>query len=57
MSEREQAAALKLLREWLALMRPIADVLDVAEVDLIERTDKFLALSTPEPESHGNRRG
>jgi len=68
-SEKEQAESLKLLHAWLSLFKlpaapahagdgpPPDELPDAGKLaSLIERTDKFLALSVPAPESHGQRR-
>lgn len=56
MSEKEQAQALKLLREWIALMQAIRASLGPTELALLERSEAFLRIPPPSPESHGQRR-
>ena len=68
MSEKEQAEAIRLLTEWLAISKPDASNADDqgnqrAEAAsrlriLIDRTSRFLRNEspTPNPESHGQRR-
>lgn len=55
MSEKEQVAALKLLREWLQVTADIVDTKKLEE--LRERSQEFLKLRYQlQPESHGQRR-
>lgn len=56
MSEKEQAQALKLLREWVEMMQRIRASLGPSEVALLERSEAFLRIPLPAPESHGQRR-
>ncbi len=55
-SEKEQAQALKLLEEWVRRMQAIRASLAAEELDLLERSERFLTLPLPTPESHGQRR-
>ena len=55
MSEREQAAALKLLSEMVKVME-VRAARNASEHALLVRAKAFLALPVVGPESHGQRR-
>ena len=60
MSEKEQAAALKLISDMLRVLRArVNGGRDVAETEVVGRAEKFLVLplaDDADPESHGHRR-